>query len=88
MLTDKCYLRIYINDVAEYAGPRHPALMWYGSLGGGITVEIANAGATLNTSQGVFAADGNCHSEKDGAQLATVANQVMDFARMKQAVSA
>lgn len=45
-------------------------------------------GATLNTSEGLFGTDGRCRSEKDGMQLATVAGQVLDFARMKQAIAA
>lgn len=45
-------------------------------------------GATLNTSEGLFADDGRCRSEKDGTQLATVASQVLGFARMKQMVAA
>lgn len=44
-------------------------------------------GATLNTSERPFDTDGRCRSEKDSMQLATVADQVLDFARMKQAIA-
>ncbi|MFC4294672.1 NADPH-dependent FMN reductase [Novosphingobium tardum] len=41
-------------------------------------------GATLNSSVSLFDEGGRCCAEKDAAQLATVATQVLDFARMKR----
>ena len=40
-------------------------------------------GAALNAASGLFDADGACIEAKDAWQLATVAEQVLDFARMK-----
>ena len=40
-------------------------------------------GAALNAASGLFDADGACVEAKDAWQLATVAEQVLDFARMK-----
>ena len=40
-------------------------------------------GAALNAASGLFDADGACLEAKDAWQLATVAEQVLDFARMK-----
>lgn len=40
-------------------------------------------GATLNTSEQQFDAGGNCKSEKDLMQLATVAAEVLEFANMR-----
>lgn len=40
-------------------------------------------GAALNAASGLFDADGACVEAKDAWQLATVAEQVVDFARMK-----
>ena len=40
-------------------------------------------GAALNAASGLFDADGACIEAKDAWQLATVGDQVLDFARMK-----
>jgi FMN reductase len=45
-------------------------------------------GATLNTSEPIFDADGNCLSPQVEAQLARVAGQVVQFARMQMAARA
>jgi FMN reductase len=45
-------------------------------------------GAALNSGGGLFDAAGACRDEKDAWQLATVAEQVVDFARMKAAGAA
>lgn len=43
-------------------------------------------GAALNATSGLFDADGACTEAKDAWQLATVAEQVLEFAQMKVAV--
>jgi FMN reductase len=40
-------------------------------------------GAALNATAGLFDEAGDCRDAKDAWQLATVAEQVMDFARMR-----
>jgi len=42
-------------------------------------------GAALNVTSGAFEADGSCKDPKDHWQLATVAEQVLDFAKMSLA---
>ena len=42
-------------------------------------------GAALNAANDLFDGDGGCRDEKDAWQLDTVAEQVMEFARMKAA---
>lgn len=43
MLTDNCGLALGVNDAPGYSGPRHPPVMWYGSLGDKISIDIQNA---------------------------------------------
>lgn len=42
-LTDNCGISMGVNDASGYSGPRHPPVMWYGSLGDKISIDIRNA---------------------------------------------